>query len=174
MFRRNLLLPSSGYFWRQQVPPKIYVTLLSTQPLARTRHVAQQSQSTRRDKITQNKTTHTYRSSISLSVYGSTDLCWALAAFSVSWSFTQSVGLFGRGIRTTQTQNKRTQTCMPQVGFEPTTPAFERAKTVHVLDPRGQCHRPTITYTTTKQSHISVAGFARKRTAQSNMAPYTK
>jgi hypothetical protein len=34
----------------------------------------------------------------------------------------------------TQTQNKRTQTSMPQMGFEPTIPAFERAKTVHVLD----------------------------------------
>jgi hypothetical protein len=36
--------------------------------------------------------------------------------------------------RTTQTQNKRTQTSMPWVEFEPTIPAFERAKTVHVLD----------------------------------------
>jgi hypothetical protein len=36
--------------------------------------------------------------------------------------------------RTTQTQNKHTiQTSMPQVGFEPTIPAFERAKTVHAL-----------------------------------------
>jgi hypothetical protein len=33
--------------------------------------------------------------------------------------------------RTTQTQNKRTQTSMPGVEFEPTTPVFERAKTVH-------------------------------------------
>jgi hypothetical protein len=34
--------------------------------------------------------------------------------------------------RTTQTQNKRThtQTSMPRVGFEPTIPASERAKTV--------------------------------------------
>jgi hypothetical protein len=32
------------------------------------------------------------------------------------------------------TQNKRTQTSMPRVGFEPTIPAFERAKTVHALD----------------------------------------
>jgi hypothetical protein len=31
--------------------------------------------------------------------------------------------------RTTQTQNKRTQTSMPQVGFEPMIPVFERAKT---------------------------------------------
>jgi hypothetical protein len=36
--------------------------------------------------------------------------------------------------RTAQTQNKRTQTSMPQVGFEPTIPEFERSKTVHVLD----------------------------------------
>jgi hypothetical protein len=57
--------------------------------------------------------------------------------------YTQSVGLLGRGIsssqghclhRTTQTQNKRTQISMPRVGFEPTIPVFERAKTVHALD----------------------------------------
>jgi hypothetical protein len=32
------------------------------------------------------------------------------------------------------TQNKRTETSMPQVAFEPMIPAFERAKTVHALD----------------------------------------
>jgi hypothetical protein len=32
----------------------------------------------------------------------STVLCWTLAAFSVSWSFTQSVGLLGRGISGSQ------------------------------------------------------------------------
>jgi hypothetical protein len=36
--------------------------------------------------------------------------------------------------RTTQTQNKRTQTSTPRVGREPTIPVFERAKTVHALD----------------------------------------
>jgi hypothetical protein len=36
--------------------------------------------------------------------------------------------------RTAQTQNKRTQTSMPQVGLEPTMPAFDRAKAVHALD----------------------------------------
>jgi hypothetical protein len=36
--------------------------------------------------------------------------------------------------RTTQTQNKRTQTSMPRVEFEPTIPAFERAKIVYALD----------------------------------------
>jgi hypothetical protein len=35
---------------------------------------------------------------------------------------------------TTQTQNKGTQTSMPRVGFEPTIPVFEGAKTVHALD----------------------------------------
>jgi hypothetical protein len=36
--------------------------------------------------------------------------------------------------RAAQTQNKRTQTFMPRMGFEPTTSVFERAKTVYVLD----------------------------------------
>jgi hypothetical protein len=36
--------------------------------------------------------------------------------------------------RTTQTENKRTQTSMPRVGFEPMTTVFQRAKTVHALD----------------------------------------
>jgi hypothetical protein len=37
-------------------------------------------------------------------------------------------------------QNKRTQTSMPRVGFEPTIPVFERTKTFHALD-RAQCDR---------------------------------
>jgi hypothetical protein len=36
--------------------------------------------------------------------------------------------------RTTQTQNKRTQTSMPKAGFEPTIPVCERAKTIYVID----------------------------------------
>jgi hypothetical protein len=43
--------------------------------------------------------------------------------------------------RTKQTQNKRTQTSMSQVGFDPTIPVFERAKTVHVLQVRPRGHR---------------------------------
>jgi hypothetical protein len=35
--------------------------------------------------------------------------------------------------RTAQTQNKRIQTSMPQVEFEPTIPVFERAKAVQAL-----------------------------------------
>jgi hypothetical protein len=57
--------------------------------------------------------------------------------------FTQKIGLLGRGISPSQgrylhteqhKQNKRTQTCMSQVGFEPTIPVFENAKTVHTSD----------------------------------------
>jgi hypothetical protein len=36
--------------------------------------------------------------------------------------------------RPTQIQNKRTQTCMYGVGFEPTVPVFDRAKMVHASD----------------------------------------
>jgi hypothetical protein len=36
--------------------------------------------------------------------------------------------------RPLSTQNKPTQTSIPQVEFEPTIPAFERTKTVHALD----------------------------------------
>jgi hypothetical protein len=55
----------------------------------------------------------------------------------------QSVGLLGWEIgilqgcylhRATQTQNKWRQTPVPQVGFEPTIPVFERAKTFYALD----------------------------------------
>jgi hypothetical protein len=36
--------------------------------------------------------------------------------------------------RTAQTQNKRIQTSMPRVGFEPAIPVFELPKTVHALE----------------------------------------
>jgi hypothetical protein len=36
--------------------------------------------------------------------------------------------------RRRQTHNKRTQASMPRVGFKPTIPTFERAKTVPALD----------------------------------------
>jgi hypothetical protein len=39
-----------------------------------------------------------------------------------------------RRMAATYTQNKRTQTPMPRVGFESTILAFERGKTVHALD----------------------------------------
>jgi hypothetical protein len=50
------------------------------------------------------------------------------------WTWDQPVARPLPTHRTTQTQNKRTQTSMPRVVFEPTIPAFERAKTIHALD----------------------------------------
>jgi hypothetical protein len=79
------------------------------------------------------------------SIYGSTAFRWALAAFRSLDLFTQSVGLFRRGISpsctqdSTQTQNKHIQTSMPWVVLEPTIPEFERAKIVHALD-----HKATV------------------------------
>jgi hypothetical protein len=77
--------------------------------------------------------------------HGSTVLCWALAALfnflilnsvgRTHWTGDQPVARSLPIHRTTQTQNKRTiQTSIPSVGFEPTIPAFQRAKTVHSSD----------------------------------------
>jgi hypothetical protein len=60
--------------------------------------------------------------------------------------FTQSVALNGRCtspsqgryLHTGQRKHRiNTQTSMPRVGFEPTIPVFERAKTVHAIDRRA-------------------------------------
>jgi hypothetical protein len=68
---------------------------------------------------------------------------WTLAVFSVFYVYTVGRAPWTRDQpvarplpthRTTQTQKIRTQTSMPQVGLEPTIPAFERAKTVHASD----------------------------------------
>jgi hypothetical protein len=50
-----------------------------------------------------------------------------------SWTGDQPVARPLPIYRIAQTQNKCTQTTMPQVGFEPMTPVFEQAKTVHAL-----------------------------------------
>jgi hypothetical protein len=50
------------------------------------------------------------------------------------WMWDQPVPRPVHSHRRAQTENKRTQTSMPQVGFEPMTPVFERTKTVHALD----------------------------------------
>jgi hypothetical protein len=52
----------------------------------------------------------------------------------ISWTGNQPVTRPLSTHRATQTQNKRPQTSMYRVGFEPTIPVFERAKTVHALD----------------------------------------
>jgi hypothetical protein len=50
------------------------------------------------------------------------------------WTGNQPVARSLPTHRTARTQNKCTQTPMPLVGFKPTIPVFERAKTVHALD----------------------------------------
>jgi hypothetical protein len=78
---------------------------------------------------------------LTFSLYNSTAL-WTLAVFfSVSlilftvgmtpWTGDQPVARSLHTHRTPQRQNKCTQTWMPRVGFEPTTPVFEKSKTVH-------------------------------------------
>jgi hypothetical protein len=75
-----------------------------------------------------------------LSLYGSTALV-QLFSFLIlhtvgrtPWTGDQHVGRPLPAHRTAQTQNKRTQTFMLRVGFEPKIPVFERAQTVHALD----------------------------------------
>jgi hypothetical protein len=93
--------------------------------------------------------THNPKYRIYLSVYGSTALCWSSAVFQFLNPFTQSVWLLGWGISPSQGrylhtgQHKHrihTMTSILQVRFEPKIPAFEKAKTVHVLD----CDRQNI------------------------------
>jgi hypothetical protein len=93
-------------------------------------------------------------------------LCSPVAAFSVSmvfhtvgrtpWTGGQPVARPQHTQRTIQTQNKRTQTSMPLVVFEPTIPVFERAKTGSCLRPRGHCDRPHVEYVDKLFSRIYV------------------
>jgi hypothetical protein len=62
------------------------------------------------------------------------------------WMEDQSVARRLPANRTTQ--NKRTQTSMSLVGFEPTIPVLERAKTVHALDPAATVIGNEILYLT--------------------------
>jgi hypothetical protein len=50
------------------------------------------------------------------------------------WMWDQPVARTLPTHRTIQTQNKRTQTSMPRVGFEPMTPVFQQTKRVYALD----------------------------------------
>jgi hypothetical protein len=64
----------------------------------------------------------------------------------------QSQGLYPHTEQ--RTGNKRTQTSMPKVGFEPIIPAFDRANTVHALDRAatviGRLHTRHIKYNNEK------------------------
>jgi hypothetical protein len=104
-------------------------------------------------------------------MYGSTALV-DLGRFFSFLIYTQSVGLLGRGISTSQCRylhteqrkykiNAHRHPSMPQVGFEPTIPVFERAKTVHVfVRPRGHCDRPSTLYKTEIELYQNYKKFA--------------
>jgi hypothetical protein len=67
--------------------------------------------------------------------YWSTAFRWALADFSVSWSYTQPVGLLPRGISPYQGLYLHTEQHKYRLNAHNTDiHAFERAKTVHALD----------------------------------------
>jgi hypothetical protein len=87
--------------------------------------------------------------SINLSIYLSIYLSIALQPFVGPWRLFSFLILHRIGrtfwtgdqpvarplpINRTQTQNKPTQIFMPLVGFEPTIPVFEQAKTIHALE----------------------------------------
>jgi hypothetical protein len=78
-----------------------------------------------------------------LSIYGSTVLvnlgrCFQfLDLYTAGRTLWMEDQTFARPLpthRTTQTQYKCTELSMPRVGFEPTIPVFQRAKTVHASD----------------------------------------
>jgi hypothetical protein len=94
--------------------------------------------------------THHFTNSVNIIIVLSAVSLWLCSPFVGPWPLFQFLNLYTVGRapwtgdkpvarplpthRRTQTQNKRTQISMPRVGFEPTIPAFERTKTVHLLD----------------------------------------
>jgi hypothetical protein len=86
--------------------------------------------------------------SICLSIYSSTVLLLNLGRFfsflilytvgRTPWKGDQPIARPLPTHRTTETQNKRTRTSMPQAGLEPTIPASEDSSCIR---PRGHCDR---------------------------------
>jgi hypothetical protein len=82
-----------------------------------------------------------------LPTYGSAALCWALIAFSVTWSFTQSVRLLGRGISPSQgrylystTQIEYTHTDIhASSGIRTHDPSIWAGEDNSCSRPRGHC-----------------------------------
>jgi hypothetical protein len=76
--------------------------------------------------------------------YCSTALCRALAAFSVSWSYTQSVGLTGRGISPSQglyLYTEQHKHCINSHNTDIHALSWIRTHDLSVR-PRGHCDRP--------------------------------
>jgi hypothetical protein len=69
----------------------------------------------------------------------------------------------GRTRPKAQTQKKRTQTSMLRAGFEPTTPVFKRAKTVHTLDcaatVTSTAHFPNHKYNIYPHTYMVIIGY---------------
>jgi hypothetical protein len=87
--------------------------------------------------------------------YGSTAICWVLAAFSVSWSYTQSVELLGRGIsppqgvyvhikRHKQRINAHNTDIYALSGIRTHDPSVRVSENSSCLRPRGHCDRHRI------------------------------
>jgi hypothetical protein len=84
--------------------------------------------------------------------YGSTALCWALTAFSVSWSYTQPVGLIGWGISLSQGRYQHTEQHKHRInahntnihalgGIRTHDPSVRASEDSSCLRPRGHCDR---------------------------------
>jgi hypothetical protein len=89
--------------------------------------------------------------------YGSTALCWALAAFSVSWSYTQSAGLLGRGISQSQGLYLQTEQHKNRInahntdihalsGIRTHDPSVRASEDISCLRPGGHCDRREFYY----------------------------
>jgi hypothetical protein len=76
-----------------------------------------------------------------LSIYGCRALCWAFSAFSVSWYFTQLVGLLGRGISPSQGRYL-TQTDIHSLsGIRTHDPSVRAGENISCLRPQGHWDR---------------------------------
>jgi hypothetical protein len=100
--------------------------------------------------------------------YGSTALCWALAAFSVSWSYTQPVGLFGWGISPSQGLYLHTEQHKYRInahnsdihalsGIRTHDPNVITSEDSSCLRPRGHCVWLTLHLLSRKDTHTHVA-----------------
>jgi hypothetical protein len=85
--------------------------------------------------------------------HGSTGFCWALAAFSVSSSYTQWIGLLGRGISPSQGLYLHTEQHKHRInvhctdihalsGIRTYDPSVRASADISCLRPRGHCDRP--------------------------------
>jgi hypothetical protein len=87
--------------------------------------------------------------------YSSAALCWALASFSVSWTYTQSVGLLGRGISPSQGLYLHTKQHKHKIhahntdinalsGIRTHDPSVRVSEESSCRRPRGHCDRQTV------------------------------